>query len=442
MEKKILIVGAGPTGLGAAYRLRELGYQNFTIIERNSYIGGLSASFKDEKGFTWDIGGHVIHSHFEYFDKVFYQLLKGNYLKHLRDCHIWILNRFVPYPFQNNIRHLPQKAINECLAGLKKLKANKNSRNFHEWVLSTFGKGIAKYFMLPYNQKVWSIDPKKMDKHWIAERVSVIDYQEELKNINENKDETNWGPNNYFLFPEKGGTGGFADAFYPLIKKYLKLDSKLKSLDLDNKVAVLETGEILKYDVLINTSPLDVFVQAIIKVPRKIRAAAKKLAHNNVCIVGIGLKGAGNKKRSWTYFPEKEYPFYRVTHFSNYSPSHTPGRGYFSLMSEISYALKKPIRKEIIDGTIKGLKLAGFISSRDTIVSRYIRFEEYAYPIPTLKRDENLKEIFSFLEENGIYSRGRFGAYKYEIGNMDHAFMQGVEVVDRILVGKKETVFR
>lgn len=60
--KKIIIIGAGPTGLAAAYRLKELGYDNFKVYEQKSYVGGLCASFKDDNGFIWDLGGHVIFS--------------------------------------------------------------------------------------------------------------------------------------------------------------------------------------------------------------------------------------------------------------------------------------------------------------------------------------------------------------------------------------------
>ncbi len=65
MEKKIVIIGAGPTGLGAAYRLKELGYKNFQLYDRHPYIGGLASSFTDSAGFTWDIGGHVMFSHYK-----------------------------------------------------------------------------------------------------------------------------------------------------------------------------------------------------------------------------------------------------------------------------------------------------------------------------------------------------------------------------------------
>jgi protoporphyrinogen oxidase len=72
--QRIVILGAGPTGLGAAYRLKELGYSNFVVYDRHNYVGGLSHSFTDDQGFTWDIGGHVMFSHYTYYDKCFYAI--------------------------------------------------------------------------------------------------------------------------------------------------------------------------------------------------------------------------------------------------------------------------------------------------------------------------------------------------------------------------------
>ena len=60
MDKRIAIVGAGPTGLGAAYRLNELGHKNWAVFEKNGFVGGHAASFVDPEGFTWDVGGHVL----------------------------------------------------------------------------------------------------------------------------------------------------------------------------------------------------------------------------------------------------------------------------------------------------------------------------------------------------------------------------------------------
>jgi hypothetical protein len=66
----------------------------------------------------------------------------------------------------------------------------------------------------------------------------------------------------------------------------------------------------------------------------------------------------------------------------------------------------------------------------------------FAYPIPTLDRDQNLAAIQPFLESQDILSRGRFGGWKYEVGNMDHSLMQGMEAIDRILLSRPERVYR
>jgi hypothetical protein len=63
---------------------------------------------------------------------------------------------------------------------------------------------------------------------------------------------------------------------------------------------------------------------------------------------------------------------------------------------------------------------------------------EHGYPIPTLGRDSVLSKALPWLRENSIWSRGRFGSYKYEVGNQDHSLMLGVECIDNILFGAKE----
>ena len=117
-KARIVILGSGPTGLGAANRLRELGLSNFVLYEKENYAGGLAASMTDQNGFTWDVGGHVQFSHYPYFDDLMDDLLGDEWLHHERESWIWILNRFVPYPFQNNIRFLPRVEMLECLKGL------------------------------------------------------------------------------------------------------------------------------------------------------------------------------------------------------------------------------------------------------------------------------------------------------------------------------------
>ena len=105
-------------------------------------------------------------------------------------------------------------------------------------------------------------------------------------------------------------------------------------------------------------------------------------------------------------------------------------------MCETTYSPYKPESKDtIIEETIQGLINSDMIheTQRADIISTWMTDIPYSYPVPTLERDQALSVIQPFLEAHGIYSRGRFGAWKYEVGNMDHSFMQGVEVAERIL---------
>src|SRR6478609_1296823 len=89
---RALIVGAGQTGLGAGYRLKELGYKDFLLVDANPYIGGLAHSFTDAAGFTWDIGGHVMFSHYKYYDDVFNKLMGKDYQENMRECWVRMFN--------------------------------------------------------------------------------------------------------------------------------------------------------------------------------------------------------------------------------------------------------------------------------------------------------------------------------------------------------------
>src|SRR5438045_5048235 len=117
-EKKFIIIGAGPTSLGAAYRLKELGFNNFQMYDRLGHIGGLASSFTDSAGFTWDIGGHVMFSHYKYYDDIFDKLMGRDYQLNMRECWVRMFDRWVPYPSQNNRPYPPQDDTYEGLLGL------------------------------------------------------------------------------------------------------------------------------------------------------------------------------------------------------------------------------------------------------------------------------------------------------------------------------------
>ncbi len=440
---KLVIIGAGCTGLGAAYRLHELGHDNFLVLEKNEYPGGLAASFLDSQGFTWDIGGHVQFSHYDYFDRLMDRALGGAWLEHMRQSFIWIRNRFIPYPLQNNIQQLPGGDVVECLRGLVAVRAAASGQpaNFEEWIVKSFGRGLADLFLLPYNAKVWAFPPTTMGYNWVGERVAEVDLGRIVENVVVGRDDPGWGPNSTFRFPLRGGTGAIWNAVAALLPpKRLRYQVEVTRIDSVRRVAIAADGEEFPYDRLISTLPLNVLAAAI--GDERLISETGHLRHSGTHVVGIGLRGEIPKTvsdKSWMYFPDGDCPFYRVTVFSNYSPRNVPGPGYWSLMAEVATSPWRPIDEfDVVDQVVHGMRNTHLLDSSSDIVSTWRFYAPFGYPTPTLDRDEHVNSALHGLEALGILSRGRFGAWKYEVANQDHACMQGVEAADRILFGAPE----
>jgi len=449
-----LIIGAGPTGLGAARRLAELGENSFAVLEANPYAGGLAASFKDSRGFTWDVGGHVVFSHYAYFDALLKDVLGGEYLEHQREAGVRIAGAWVPYPFQNNIRYLPRELMWECvkalLPGHGRTPDDFTPSDFREWITHIFGEGIARLFMLPYNFKVWATPPELMSYKWIGERVSVVSLERVLKNILLQQDDVSWGPNNMFKFPLTGGTGEIFRRMAARLGDRVLYGRSVTAVDPVAKAVTCSTGERFTYDHLLFTGHLDTLARRLLtQAPDAVRDASALLAHNGAYIGGVGVEGARDDSKCWMYFPEANCPFYRVTNFHNYSPNNTPDPEGMrvrkrAFMTEVSFSGHKPdLGAAHLDTVVQGLVNASLMTGEDRkdVVSTWEMKIDYAYPIPTLERDRGLRTIQPWLEEHAIYGRGRFGGWKYEASNMDHSVMQGVEWAQRMLTGTSETTY-
>ncbi|XP_038065097.1 uncharacterized protein LOC119735469 [Patiria miniata] len=466
-QQRIVIIGSGPTALGAAKRLYDLGQGKnnsvITILEELGRPGGLASSTRDDKGFLWDVGVHVVFSHYTYFDRVLNMAVpEWNYRRRASFAFMKGSDdkrRFIPYPVQNNIHVMDKIDQQKSLKGLEEITKSPITRkptNFDEWLLQKFGVGLADVFMRKYNQKIWTVDTKEMNSAWVGERVAVPDIEEiktkikEVDNGIEAKD-SEWGPNRFFRFPKYNGTGGIWQSVARMLPSHwFRFHEKATAIDIDQKIITVEAGTVskthytLEYDILFSTVPLDVFtsfLQSKDTSLEQMRQLASQLVYTHTHIVGVGLTGHLPKSladKSWVYFPDSDSPFYRVTMFSNYSDDHVPkGGAFWSLMCEIAEPQKSSnpaywSRENLIKESIQALVLYGFITA-DMVVSKHYRLLDHGYPVPSLKRDMLLDTIQPWLKTKDIYSRGRFGGWRYEVANQDHSFMQGVEAVDKIL---------
>ena len=441
---RVVIIGAGPTGLGAAWQLQASGTE-WELYESESQAGGLSASFMAD-GFTWDIGGHILFSHYPEFIEILQKVMGMDaWLKHPRRSFIRYRERWVPYPFQNNLRYLPDAERAACLKDLDQVDVQgrlnpKAWPDFQSLLVGTMGAALARLFMVPYNTKVWGYPPDRMSTDWIGERVAVPDVARIRRMIEEQRDDAGWGPNAVFHFPRHGGTGAIWKAVTrALPAERLHWNSPVVAIDAEHHVFRLFDGRQVKYDVLISTMPLTRLVT--VAGLTDLQQYAARLLHTSTHVIGMGFRGmpaAAAADKSWLYFGEAEYPFYRVTVFSNYSANNAPD-GHHSFMAEVSESAARPVDPaKLAERCVDGLRRAGLVPADAMPVHVWQKRIEFSYPVPGLERDSMLAELNPVLERREIYSRGRFGAWKYEVGNMDHSFMQGVEIGRRILTGEPE----
>jgi protoporphyrinogen oxidase len=478
----VLIVGAGPTGLGAATRLHQLGHPSWLLADAAAEAGGLACTDTTREGFLFDMGGHVIFSHYAYFDDLIDAAIGAggaawNTLE--RVSYVWLKGRWVAYPFQNNISALDKEDQVACLTGAIEAKVanavagGAKPKNFDEWIMRVMGAGIADLFMRPYNFKVWATPPAEMQCEWLGERVATVDVSRAVANVIHGREDAGWGPNAVFRFPRRGGTGAIWKAVAALLPaERQRYGARVASIDAAAKTAIFEDGRKVAYDALITTVPLDTTLTWLGKAD-----LAAGLVHSSSHIVGLGLRGAcPHGLKCWLYFPEDDCPFYRVTVFSHYaeencpatdvalptlcradggdppagSDAATPGP-YWSLMFEISESSQKPVAQDsvaiggaagawprVVLDTLAGAVATKLVAPGDEVVSVYHRRIEHGYPTPSVGRDAVLKEALPLLRKEGIWSRGRFGAWKYEVANQDHSLMLGVEAVDNVLFGTQE----
>jgi protoporphyrinogen oxidase len=447
---RVLILGAGPTGLGAAYRLQELGFDDYLVIEAASTPGGLASSFVDEAGFTWDVGGHVQFSHYKYYDRLLDRALGDAWLCHERESWVWMHGRFIPYPLQNNIHRFDGEVCARVLAGMEKAAGRApRGASFREWLLHTFGQELCDLFLFPYNLKVWGYPLDTIDTGWMGERVAVPDLDRIRRNVRKHRDDVSWGPNSTFRFPERGGTGAIWQGVAGLLPAdRLALGNRATAVDLAERAVTLADGRTLRYDTLVTTIPLKAFAAMATGLDADAHRACDVLVSSACHVLGIGLRGpepAALGRKCWVYFPEANSPYYRVTVFSHYSPHNVPeGEGYWSLMAEVCETPCRPAHPTVLgDWTVRAFREDGLIDPGTEVVSVWHRREMFGYPTPALGRDEALSVVLPALARQRVFSRGRFGAWKYEVSNQDHSCMQGVELADALLgEGEEVTIHR
>ena len=485
-----LVLGAGPTGLSAAYHYGP----GSVLVEREQNVGGWCRSL-DDQGFRFDYAGHIMFSNDPDVLKLYETLLGDNL--HWQNREAWVYSKGVHtrYPFQGALYGLPPAVLKECLVGAiearfgtlasgsapserpGKLAACSTSdaklydpgsagdccadgvagdmgatpdpkdlsptgsvsafarpgapANFEDFIYQVWGAGVAKHFAVPYNTKLWTVPLREMETSWLGGRVPMPNLDEMIEGALEPV-AAPAGPNARFGYPLRGGFQALMDGFLPLLEGKLALGKTATAVSVRRRQVTFSDGQRMRWQHLVSTLPLPEFVRLIgEEAPERVRQAAAGLRHVSVRCVNLGIGRANLTDKHWIYYPEDTI-FHRIFVQGNASPHNNP-LGGFGLTCEITYSPTKPLPLDgdaLIERCIRECIEVGMITSEDPVLTASIVDMPYAYVLYDHARAANVETIRSWLSTYDIVLAGRYSEWEYY--NSDHAFLAGRRAASQV----------
>lgn len=419
--KKIVVLGAGITGLSIGYHLKGV---DFEIYEKEKEAGGLARS-KKVNGFNLDCGGHFIHGKDQYFFDTLKSFFGENLKKWERRACILKDGKLLPYPFQANLSLLHLKEKFECVRDFieASFKKKRKPKNFKEWLETNFGKGICNSFLFPYNSKFWIYPLESLSYEWCEWGIPVPSWQDTLRSaLGEIIEGLGYNPVIYY--PE-GGIIRFPLRLMDGFKEKVHTEKEIKRIDMKRKILYFHDGNSLKYEIIISTIPLPEMIESLEESPPSVKKSISKFRFLSVVVANAIVKGRSFENIDWLYLPEKDTPFYRLGFYPFKMEPLIP------VFSEISHLPNLQISEDSIYFELFALlRKLNLIEKKEDIQFFELIEIPYAYVIFDKFRRRKLPEILSFLERNDIISTGRYGSWDYL--SMERAFLLGKEVAEKV----------
>ena len=459
-DTDILIVGAGPAGLTAAYLLTKAG-RRVTVLERDpTYVGGISRTV-NYKDFLFDIGGHRFFSKAKEVVDLWRELLPDDFISRPRLSRIFYGRKFYAYPLKAFEALFKLGLLNSaaCVAsyGWAKLFPVKRPKTFHQWVRNQFGERLFSIFFKTYTEKVWGMSCDEISADWAAQRIkglnlatAVIDaLTRSLGLKGKGGGETVKTLIETFEYPRRG-PGMMWDAAAAKTKAQggqILMGCSLETAAWD---AATEVWTVTARDAkgavrtltarqVISSAPIVELAAALSPAPAS-RPQAQALRYRDFVTVALVAKNAKNFPDNWIYIHDPSVKVGRIQNFRSWSPEMVPdpelaclGLEYFCFEGDGVWTARD---EDLIALAAREIGQIGLIDPADVVDACVVR-QPKAYPVYDDAYQANVEAVRADLEANfpTLHLVGRNGMHKYN--NQDHAMMTAMLTVENILAGER-----
>ena len=433
---KAIILGGGISGISLAHFLQESKkIKKITILEKDKIPGGLLRSFNC-KGIAYDVGPHIIFSKYKDILKKNILMLGKNVQTLKRSNKIIYKNKYIKFPFENELYKLPKKDLEYCInTFLNNPFENYDYQNMIQFFYKMFGEGITRIYLEPYNRKIWKFDPSFMDTQMV-ERIPKPPKEDILKSAKGIITE-GYKHQLFFQYPKSKGIQALFDVYINSLnsKNKILLNQKIRSIKKkNNKFIISSNNKNIKSDILLSTIPLNEFCEIYSAIPNDILNVSKKLKFNSIIICLINIKGEFGGNNFAFMVPNKDIIFHRISKLDflgkNYSRPKTT-----TFLVEITFRkgdyISRLKNKDIINKIHQGLVKLKFSKNKNNINFYQIKKFKYAYVIYDLMHRYNVDKILNFFQKEKIYHGGRCGSWEYL--NSDQVIFQSKKIIEKLI---------
>jgi protoporphyrinogen oxidase len=429
---KIIILGTGMAGFGAAYRLHAEGIAP-VMYDKNGYHGGHTASFRFDSGFLFDVGPHISFTKDSRIQDLFAESVGQQYETVQINLNNYWRGYWPQHPVQLHLHGLPDDIIVKVITDFveERQAPERPVKNYADWLLSSFGRTFAELFPMQYTRKYHLTSADNMSTDWLGPRIYRPSLEEVLRGaLSESAPQVHYIT--HFRYPSEGGFVSYLKKFVPLGN--LKLNHELVSVDPRSRQLRFSNGLVTDYDALVSSVPLPDLVRMIRGTPQDVLEASRRLACSTCVLVNIGVNREGLSRAHITYFYDEDICFTRLGFPHMLSAGNVPP-GTGSIQAEVYFSDKyKPFTgspDEWIEPVVRDLRRCGILLEDDRILFKRAMLLRYANVIFDLERAAALKTVHGYLDDLGIAYCGRYGDWGYMW--TDESFKSGELAAERAL---------